>query len=43
VPGARLVLIDACGHMSPLEQPAVVTAALEEWLFGGEARVQPSW
>ena len=35
VPGARLILIDACGHMSPLEQPAIVTAALEEWLFGG--------
>jgi len=34
VPGAWLVLIDACGHMSTLEQPSAVTAALEEWLFG---------
>jgi pimeloyl-ACP methyl ester carboxylesterase len=41
VPGARLILIDACGHMSPLEQPAIVTAALQEWLFGaGGASLQ---
>ena len=32
VPGAQLILIDACGHMSPLERPSTVTAALEAWL-----------
>lgn len=30
--GARLVLVPDCGHMSTLEQPAAVTAALAEWL-----------
>ncbi len=29
---ARLVLVPDCGHMSTLEQPAAVTAALAEWL-----------
>lgn len=32
IPGARLVLVDHCGHLSPLEQPSVVTALLREWL-----------
>jgi pimeloyl-ACP methyl ester carboxylesterase len=30
---SRLVLLDCCGHVSPLEQPEAVTAALEAWLF----------
>ncbi|HKU96124.1 MAG TPA: alpha/beta fold hydrolase [Vineibacter sp.] len=34
VPGAELVLIEDCGHVSPLERPDIVTAALEAWLFG---------
>ena len=29
---SRLVVIDDCGHMSPLEKPAEVTAALRRWL-----------
>lgn len=32
VPSAVLRLIDECGHMSPMEQPAAVTAALTSWL-----------
>lgn len=32
IPGARLVLVPECGHMSTLEQPAAVTAALADWL-----------
>lgn len=31
-PDATLVLVDDCGHMSPVEQPAAVTAALAAWL-----------
>jgi uncharacterized protein (TIGR02246 family) len=34
VRGARLRIIEECGHMSTLEQPAAVTAALAEWLTG---------
>ena len=30
--GARLVLLDRCGHLSPMEMPDAVTAALREWL-----------
>jgi pimeloyl-ACP methyl ester carboxylesterase len=32
IPGARLVTIADCGHLSTLERPAQVTAALTEWL-----------
>ncbi len=32
VPGAELVLVDECGHVSPLERPDIVTAALAAWL-----------
>jgi pimeloyl-ACP methyl ester carboxylesterase len=32
IPGARLRLLDRCGHLSPLEQPEAVTAALADWL-----------
>ncbi|HJQ59980.1 MAG TPA: alpha/beta fold hydrolase [Vineibacter sp.] len=34
VPAARLVLIDTCGHVAPLERPDAVNAAIEVWLFG---------
>lgn len=34
IPGARLVLIDRCGHLAPLEQPQAVTDAMIEWLTG---------
>lgn len=32
IPGARLVRIPRAGHSSPVEEPAAVTAALEEFL-----------
>ncbi len=32
IAGARLVVVDDCGHFAPAEQPDVVTQALEEWL-----------
>lgn len=32
IPGARLVTIAECGHLSTLERPAQLTAALTEWL-----------
>jgi len=30
---SRLVVIEECGHMSPLEKPAEVSAALRKWLI----------
>lgn len=32
VPGSRLVVVPDCGHMSTLERPDAVTAALADWL-----------
>jgi pimeloyl-ACP methyl ester carboxylesterase len=32
IPGGTLVGIEACGHMSTMERPEAVTAALREWL-----------
>jgi pimeloyl-ACP methyl ester carboxylesterase len=32
IPGARLVTVAECGHLSTLERPAQVTEALMEWL-----------
>ncbi|MBL6612776.1 MAG: alpha/beta hydrolase [Reyranella sp.] len=29
---SRLVVVEECGHMSPLEKPADITAALRRWL-----------
>jgi pimeloyl-ACP methyl ester carboxylesterase len=34
IAGARLVTVPACGHLSTLDQPQHVTAALVEWLQG---------
>lgn len=34
IPGARLAPIAQCGHVSTLEQPAAVNAALRDWLAG---------
>jgi pimeloyl-ACP methyl ester carboxylesterase len=31
-PGSRLVVIEDCGHMSPMEQPDAVSEALVDWL-----------
>lgn len=38
VPGARLEVVERCGHMSALERPAEVTTALRGWLTEGPAR-----
>lgn len=32
IPGARLVVIDDCGHLSTLERPEATSAALRAWL-----------
>nr|WP_315392650.1 alpha/beta fold hydrolase [uncultured Duganella sp.] len=32
IPHSALRLIEACGHMAPMEQPRAVLRALEEWL-----------
>ena len=32
IPGAKQVVIEECGHLSPLEKPEAVTKALREWL-----------
>jgi pimeloyl-ACP methyl ester carboxylesterase len=32
VPGARLVTIEECGHLSPIERPHAVTAVMQYWL-----------
>jgi pimeloyl-ACP methyl ester carboxylesterase len=32
IPGARLVTVPDCGHLSTVEQPAAVNAALVEWM-----------
>jgi pimeloyl-ACP methyl ester carboxylesterase len=32
IPGARLVVVPDCGHLSTLERPEAVNAALVEWL-----------
>ncbi len=37
IPGARLVVVEHCGHMSALEQPQQVSAALTAWLAGLQA------
>ena len=32
IPAATLVVLPRCGHLSPLEQPAMVSAQLGAWL-----------
>jgi pimeloyl-ACP methyl ester carboxylesterase len=32
IANSRLIVLEECGHMSPLEKPAEVTAALRRWL-----------
>ena len=32
IPGARLQVVDDCGHLSTLERPAQVSAALARWV-----------
>lgn len=35
IPGARLAIIEDCGHLSTIEQPQAVTALLRDWLLYG--------
>jgi pimeloyl-ACP methyl ester carboxylesterase len=35
IPNATLVVLPECGHLSPLEQPAMVSAQLHAWLTLG--------
>ena len=35
IPGATLAVIEECGHLSTLERPAEVSAALNRWLPRG--------
>ena len=39
VPGARIAVVERCGHMSAMERPAEVSAALRRWLVEDRARV----
>jgi pimeloyl-ACP methyl ester carboxylesterase len=32
IPGATMVVIKNCGHLSTLEQPDAVNAAMADWL-----------
>jgi pimeloyl-ACP methyl ester carboxylesterase len=32
IPGSTFIVVPECGHMSTLEQPAAVTAAIRSWL-----------
>jgi pimeloyl-ACP methyl ester carboxylesterase len=32
IPGAELCIVEGCGHLAPLEQPAAVSDALRSWL-----------
>ena len=34
IPGARLEVVDDCGHMATIEQPFVVTRLMREWIAG---------
>ena len=38
IPGARLVIVPECGHLSTLERPQAVTQALVEWMEVDEDR-----
>lgn len=33
IPGARLAIIEECGHLPPLERPHAATALLRDWLL----------
>ena len=37
VPGARLEIIENCGHQSTIEQPEIANRVLENWLQDTEA------
>lgn len=35
IPGAKLVVVEECGHMSTMERPEIVNRTLRAWLQGG--------
>lgn len=35
IPGARLAIVEECGHLSSMERPQAVTALLRQWLLYG--------
>ena len=35
IPGAKLVIVEECGHMSTLERPNEVNRAMRSWFSGG--------
>ena len=37
IPGARLEVIEDCGHLSTIEQPEIVNRVLKSWLRETEA------
>lgn len=37
IPGARLAVVERCGHMAPMERPAEVAAAFRDWLAAVDA------
>lgn len=43
IPGARLAVLEHCGHLCSLEQPAAITALLRNWLeLAGARRLRQS-
>jgi pimeloyl-ACP methyl ester carboxylesterase len=42
-PGAKLQIIERCGHMSPIERPDQVAAALRAWLQAGLQKAAPEF
>jgi pimeloyl-ACP methyl ester carboxylesterase len=42
IPGSRLVAVERCGHMAPMERPEAVAAALGQWLHDIERRERAS-
>ncbi len=41
IPHARLAVVEDCGHMSLVEQPAAVSAALLDWVRAPSLEDQP--
>ena len=33
IPGARLAMVEDCGHYAPVEHPQAVTALMRQWLL----------